>query len=93
MNAKDSVAYKKGKDYDPKSVRPGPKGGTAPEFKCFNCGTWFDGNEWNYSLSPHWYPGCDLKHEINFLCGAQCSHEIAPKYEKYFKYELPEGAQ
>ena len=37
MNAKVFVAYEKGKDYDPKSVRPGPKGGTAPEFKCFNC--------------------------------------------------------
>ena len=34
MNAKDFVESKKGKDYDPKSVRPGPKGGTAPEFKC-----------------------------------------------------------
>ena len=92
MNAKAFVGYKKGEDYDPKSVRPGPKGGTAPEFKCFNCGKWFDGNNWRYSLSPGWYPGAPLKHKINFLCGASCSTEITPRYEKYYKYELPEGA-
>ena len=44
MNAKASVGYKKGKDYDEATVRPGPKGGTAPEFRCFNCDEWFDGN-------------------------------------------------
>jgi len=82
MNAKASVGYKKGVDYDPKSVRPGPKGGTAPEFKCFNCGTWIDGNEWRYSLSKTWYPS--LKYKNNFLCGPKCSTEISEKYkDKY----------
>ena len=76
MNAKDSVEYKKGEDYDPKSVRPGP------EFKCFNCGTWFDGNEWKYDLSKHWYPS--LKYKINFLCGPVCSNEIYPKYKDQY---------
>ena len=82
MNAKASVGYKKGVDYDPKRVRAGPKGGTAPEFKCFNCDTWFDGNEWRYSLSKTWYPS--LEYKINFLCGPVCSNEISEKYkEKY----------
>jgi len=82
MNAKASVGFKKGKDYDPKSVRPGPKGGTAPEFKCFNCDEWIDGNEWRYSFSKAWYPF--LKYKINFLCGPQCSMEISEKHkEKY----------
>jgi hypothetical protein len=76
------VGFKKGKDYDPKRVRPGPKGGTAPEFKCFNCETWFDGNEWNYSLGKAWYPS--LEYTNNFLCGPICSNEISEKYkEKY----------
>ena len=79
MNAKAFVESKKGKDYDPKSVRPGPKGGTAPEFKCFNCDTWFDGNEWRYSLDKHWYPS--LKYKNNFLCGAICSTKISEKYK------------
>ena len=82
MNARVSVVYEKGVDYDPKSVRPGPKGGTAPEFKCFNCDEWFDGNEWNYSFSKAWYPF--LKYKNNFLCGPVCSNEISEKHkEKY----------
>ena len=82
MNAKASVGYKKGVDYDPKRVRPGPKGGTAPEFKCFNFNTWFDANDWRYSLSKYWYPS--LKYKNNFLCGPQCSLETSEKYkEKY----------
>jgi hypothetical protein len=81
-NAKDFVGYKKGEDYDPERVRPGPKGGVAPEFKCFNCDTWFDGNGWRYSLSKAWYPF--LKYKINFLCGSNCSLEISEKHkEKY----------
>jgi len=79
MNAKACVAYKEGIDYDPKRVRAGPKGGTAPEFKCFNCNTWFDGNEWRYSLDKHWYPS--LKYKNNFLCGPDCSTEISEKYK------------
>ena len=82
MNARDFVGYKKGVDYDPKSVRPGPKGGTAPEIKCLNCDAWFDGNEWNYSFSKAWYPF--LKYKNNFLCGPNCSWEISEKHkEKY----------
>ncbi len=82
MNVKASVGYKEGEDYDPKSVRPGPEGGTAPNFKCFNCGTWFDGNEWKYTFSKHWYPF--LEYKTNFLCGAECSGKIYEKYkEKY----------
>ena len=82
MNAMASVGYKKGVDYDPKRARPGPKGGTAPEFKCFNCNTWFDANDWRYSLSKYWYPS--LKYKNNFLCGPQCSLETSEKYkEKY----------
>ena len=61
MNAKASVGYKKGEDYDPKSVRPGPEGGTAPEFQCFNCDEWFDGNGWRYTLSKAWYPSLEIK--------------------------------
>ena len=81
-NAKVFVGYKKGVDYDPKSVRPGPKGGTAPEFKCFNCNEWFDGNEWKYSFSKSWYPF--LKYKNNFLCGPNCSSELSEKHkEKY----------
>ncbi len=79
MNARVSVAYEKGVDYDPKRVRPGPKGGTAPEFKCFNCDEWFDGNEWKYSFSKSWYPF--LKYENNFLCGPICSNEISEKHK------------
>ena len=79
MNAKVFVGYKKGVDYDPKSVRPGPKGGTAPEFKCFNCDEWFDGNEWRYSLGKAWYPS--LEYTNNFLCGPICSNEISEKYK------------
>ena len=79
MNARVSVAYEKGVDYDPKRVRPGPKGGTAPEFKCFNCDEWFDGNEWNYSFSKAWYPF--LKYQTNFLCGPICSNEISEKHK------------
>ena len=82
MNAKAFVEYKKDVDYDTKHVRPGPEGGTAPEFKCFNCNTWFDGNEWKYTLSKAWYPS--LEHKINFLCGPNCSLEIFEKHkEKY----------
>jgi len=79
MNARVSVAYEKGVDYDPKRVRPGPKGGTAPEFRCFNCDEWFDGNEWNYSLGKAWYPS--LEYNNNFLCGPICSNEISEKYK------------
>ena len=79
MNAKAFVESKKGKDYDPKSVRPGPKGGTAPEFKCFNCDEWFDANEWRYSLDKHWYPFLEYKN--NFLCGPDCSTEISEKHK------------
>ena len=79
MNAKAFVESKKGKDYDPKSVRPGIKGGTAPEFKCFNCDEWFDGNEWRYSLDKHWYPF--LEYRINYLCGPDCSLEISEKHK------------
>ena len=76
MNAKVYVGFKKGVDYDAEHVRPGPKGGTAPEFKCFNC------NEWRYTLSKTWYPS--LKYKINFLCGPYCSTEISEKYkDKY----------
>ena len=82
MSARVFVGYEAGVDYDPQRVRPGPKGGTAPEFKCFNCDEWIDGNEWRYSLSKAWYPS--LKYKINFLCGPQCSLEISEKYkEKY----------
>ena len=82
MNAKVYVGFKKGVDYDTEHIRPGPKGGTAPEFKCFNCNEWFDGNEWNYSFSNAWYPF--LKYRINFLCGPECSWEISEKHkEKY----------
>jgi len=82
MNAKAFVGYKKGEDYDPKRVRAGPKGGTAPEFKCFVCEKWFDGNEWRYSFDKHWYPF--LKYKINFLCGPNCSTEIYEKHkDKY----------
>ena len=82
MNVKACVGFKKGVDYDAQSVRAGPEGGTAPEFKCFNCSTWFDGNEWRYSFSKSWYPF--LEYQINFLCGPQCSLEISEKHkEKY----------
>jgi len=82
MNVKACVGFKKGVDYDAQSVRAGPEGGTAPEFKCFNCGTWFDGNEWRYSFSKSWYPF--LEYQINFLCAPQCSLEISEKHkEKY----------
>lgn len=82
MNAKVFVGFKKGVDYDAQHVRPGPKGGTAPEFKCFNCDKWFDGNEWRYTLSKSWYPS--LQYQINFLCGPICSNELYPKYkDKY----------
>ena len=82
MNVKACVGFKKGVDYNEKSVRAGPKGGTAPEFKCFNCSAWFDGNEWRYSFSKSWYPF--LEYQINFLCGPQCSLEIYEKHkEKY----------
>ena len=85
MNAKVFVAYKEGKDYDTNSVRPGPKGGTAPEFKCFNCDKWFKGEDWKYSLNKMWYPKADLKYNTNFLCGPKCSAKISPKYDKYFE--------
>jgi len=82
MNVKACVGFKKGVDYDAQSVRAGPEGGTAPEFKCFNCYEWFDGNEWKYTLSKAWYPS--LEYKINFLCGPQCSLEISEKNkEKY----------
>ena len=82
MNVKACVGFKKGVDYDAQNVRAGPEGGTAPEFKCFNCYEWFDGNEWRYSLSKSWYPS--LEYKINFLCGPQCSLEIYEKHkEKY----------
>ena len=79
MNAKVFVGFKKGVDYDSETVRLGPKGGTAPEFKCFNCASWFDGNEWRYTLSKAWHPS--LEYKINFLCGPQCSLEISEKYK------------
>ena len=79
MNAKVYVGFKKGVDYDEASVRAGPKGGTAPEFKCFNCDEWFDGNEWRYTLSKAWHPS--LEYKINFLCGPQCSLEIHEEYK------------
>jgi len=79
MNVKVFVGYKKGVDYDSAAVRAGPKGGTAPEFKCFNCDAWFDGNEWRYTLSQAWYPS--LKYKINFLCGPECSTKISEKYK------------
>ena len=79
MNAKVFVGFKKGVDYDTEAVRPGPEGGTAPEFKCFNCDTWFDGNEWKYTFSKYWYPF--LEYKINFLCGPQCSLEISEKHK------------
>ena len=79
MNAKVFVGYKKGTDYNPKTVRAGKPGTANPEFKCFNCYDWFDGNEWNYSFSKAWYPF--LKYKNNFLCGPQCSLEISEKYK------------
>ena len=76
------MGFKKGVDYDSETVRPGPKGGTAPEFKCFHCDKWFDGNEWRYTFSKAWYPS--LEYKINFLCSPDCSLEIYDKYkEKY----------
>ena len=82
MNVKVFVGFKKGVDYDASSVKAGPTGGTAPEFKCFNCDEWFDGNEWKYTFSKALYPS--LEYKINFLCGPQCSLEISEKYkEKY----------
>ena len=86
MSAKVFVEYKKGEDYDTKTVQAGPKGGTAPKFKCFNCGSWFDGNEWKYSFSKKWYPF--LKYKINFLCSPKCSTEISEKHKE--KYVGPE---
>ncbi len=82
MNANAFVGYKKGNDYDPIRVRAGPKCGTAPEFKCFNCDGWFDGNEWRYTLSQAWYPS--LKYKNNFRCGPDCSLEISEKYKERF---------
>ena len=79
MNAKVFVGFKKDVDYDTEAVRPGPEGGTAPEFKCFNCDAWFDGNEWKYTFSKYWYPF--LEYKINFLCGPQCSLEISEKHK------------
>ena len=79
MNAKVFVGFKKDVDYDTEAVRPGPECGTAPEFKCFNCDTWFDGNEWKYTFSKYWYPF--LEYKINFLCGPQCSLEISEKHK------------
>ena len=73
------MGFKKGVDYDAATVRPGPKGGTAPEFKCFNCDTWFDGNDWRYSFSKKWYRF--LEYKINFLCGPNCSTEISDKHK------------
>ena len=64
---------KQHKDYDKKNVRKGP------EFKCFNCNKWFDGNEWRYTFSKAWYPF--LKYKINFLCGPDCSWEISEKHK------------
>ena len=80
MNAKVFVGFKKGVDYDAEYVRSGPKGGTAPEFKCFNCDKWFDGNEWRYTLAKAWHPS--LEYKINFLCGPDCSLEIHEKYQE-----------
>ena len=82
MNAKAFVEYKKGVDYDEKHVRSGPEGGTAPEFKCFNCDVWFDGNEWRYNFNKLWYPF--LKYKINFLCGPNCSTEISEKHKERY---------
>ncbi len=90
MNVKVCVAYKKEIDYNAHCVRPGKPGARGPEFKCFNCGKWF--SNWKYSLGQEWYPKSDLKFKINFLCGPDCSSKITPRYEKYFEYELPEGA-
>ena len=88
-NAKVFSRFKKDVDYDAEHVRPGPKGGTAPEFKCFNCDAWFNGNEWNYSFSKTWYPF--LKHKINFLCSPKCSWEISEKHkEKYVGFNEQE---
>ena len=82
MSVKVFVEYKEGIDYDPATVRPGPKGSTAPEFKCFNCGKWFNGNDWKYTMSKHWYPS--LKYKNNFLCGPICSNELYSKYKDQY---------
>ena len=79
MNVKVCVAYKKEIDYNATTVRSGPEGGTAPEFKCFNCGKWFDGNTWKYTFSKHWYPF--LQYNVNFLCGPSCSMEASEKHK------------
>ena len=79
MSAKVFVGFKKGIDYAGEAVRAGPEGGTAPEFKCFNCDEWFDGNGWRYTLSKAWYPS--LKYKINFLCGPDCSLEISENHK------------
>ena len=69
-SAKGCAVYKKDVDFDPKSVRPGPK------FKCFMCGEWAD--NMMYFLHKKWYPF--LKYNMNFLCGPKCSVKA---YEKY----------
>ena len=89
-SAKGCAVYNKDVDFDTKCVRPGKPGARGPEFKCFNCGKWF--SNWKYTLGQEWYPKSNLKFKINFLCGPTCSDEITPRYKKYFKYELPEGA-
>ena len=90
MNAKVFVGYKKGEDYNPKTVRAGKLGSPNPEFKCFNCGTWVDNMK--YILNRRWYPRAGLKYNMNFLCGPECSVKIIPKYNKYFEYTLPDEA-
>ena len=78
MNAKAFVGYKKGEDYDPKSVRPGKPGSPNPDFKCFNCGKWV--NNMTYYLNKKWHPTANLKYNFNFLCGPMCSVKIHEKY-------------
>ena len=74
MSVRVFVASKHG--FNPKSVRPGP------EFKCFQCGDWFDGNTWRYTFAKHWYPF--LKYPINFLCSPRCSSKASEEHkDKY----------
>ena len=74
MSVRVFVASKN--DFNPKSVRPGP------EFKCFQCGDWFDGNTWRYTFAKHLYPF--LKYPINFLCSPGCSSKASEEHkDKY----------
>ena len=78
-NAKVYVGYKKGEDYDPKSVRAGPKGGTAPEFKCFSkqitLFLWFleiYASEWHSFLMQKQFSCCILQSMSYLVVNLAC---------------------